>query len=206
MDASVEDSNGNTRCRTKSGETQERQCTYKLCGGGDTNNSHNLDDLIEVGEVVSFDTNTHIQCTGITVATDNQNWPTVTVTGIQDTGGTAQTHPLTSTGIAVIAKKKAQAFGLGTIPAGNYVTAGSLTVAGSVAECPDSQSNIVKREVGTVQLRGSNTLQNCTAEPTAPADTANSWGLDQPVNQEENNAAHGVATIEVFKDLVRDGE
>ena len=205
-DASVEDSNGNTQCRTKAGETQERSCVYKICGGGDTNNSHNLDDLIEIGEVVSFDTVTHIMCTGIQVVTDNQNFPTLTVNGIQDTGATAQTHTLTSTGISVIGKKKAQAFGLGTIAAGNFVTAGSLTINAGLAECADSDGSIVKREPQTIQARATNTLQNCDAEPDAPADTASGWGLDSPDGLEESNTTHQVATVEVFKDLTRDGE
>lgn len=202
-EANGEDSNGDVVCTTKSGETIEVSSTYTLCGGGDTNNQHNLDTHVEIGMVKSFDTVTHYQITSIDLSTDNKAYPTLTVTGVQDTGTTAQTHARYSTGLTFLAKKKAQGFGLGTIASGDKVISGGVAISGSVATVADSDGNIVKREPYGVRITATNTLQNCTADPSTPVDAA--WGEDTPeAVLAESNTDYATATVTAFKNVTQD--
>lgn len=211
-DATVSDENGDFRCRTKAGQVDEYSCTYKLCGGGDTNNDRTLDsdtDLagngaaLKIGEVYSDTTNgRYIQITGIEVSTTNSEEPTLTVTGINEASG--KTHAEYTSGITVRCKKQAQTFGLVALAAGNYVTSGSVEISGSHSVVEDSDGDIVCREPYGFRLSASNTIQNCTATPTATADTANGFFLDSPIGQSDPNTDYGSASVEVFKDLVKD--
>lgn len=204
-DASAEDSNGDMVCTTKSGETREVSSSYRFCGGGDTNNQHNLDTHVEIGMVKSFDTGTHYQVTNIQLGTDNKGYPLLTVTGIQDTGVTAQTHALYSTSLTFLAKKKAQGFGLGTLAAGDKVISGSVTISGNITPVADSVGNIVKREPYGVKISATNSLQNCTADPSTPVDTASGWGEETPAAAlAESNTDYSTATVAAFKNVTQD--
>lgn len=202
-EATSEDSNGDVVCVTKAGETNEVSATYKICG--DTFNMDTAAIDLKVGSVKSYDTGTHYQITGFDVSTDNKEFPTLTVNGVQDPGATAGTHAEYTSGVSVIGKKKAQGFGLGAIVAGNKVISSNLSVSGNIATVEDSQGDIVKREPYGVKITTSNTLQNCTADPTAPADTANGYYLDNPLTTlSESNTDYGTATVSTFKQLQQD--
>ena len=212
-DATVSDENGDFRCRTKAGQVDEYSCTYKLCGGGDTNNDRTLDsdaDLandttndryLKIGTVYQHNTK-NLQITGIEVSTTNSEEPTLTITGIDEASG--KTHAEYTSGITVRCKKQAQTFGLVALATGNYVTSGSIEISGSHSVVEDSDGDIVCREPYGFRLSASNTIQNCTATPTATADTANGFFLDSPIGQSDPNTDYGTATVEVFKDLVKD--
>lgn len=203
VDASVQDSVGDFACRTKSDTENTVTCVYSVIGGGDANNSHNLDTYAEVGEVKTFDTNTHYQVTGVEVNTVNTAFPTITLTGVKDPGTTAQTHALYSSGISFIALKKAQGFGI--VPTGAAkVTAGSVSISGNAVTAQDSLGVTVKREPEAVRAVTNNTLQICTGTAAAAADTANSWAFEDPASSGQVNNEYGTTTVSTFKDIARD--
>lgn len=201
-EATSEDENGGIVCTTKSGESIEVSNTYNICGGGDTNGDHNLDTYAKVGEVITEDTNTHYLITSLGLTCDNKNDPVLTVTGIKEPGTTAGTHPTFTSGIVIRAAKQAKAYGIGTVT--GKVTASSINVGGSVQVCEDSVGDAVKREVYGVKMTASNTLTACSGAPTAPADTANGWGLESPVGLNESNTAYADATVAVYKNVLQD--
>lgn len=201
VDAAVQDSNGDFACRTKADTETEYTCAYRLTGGGDTNHLHNLDDLAKVGEIKTFDTNTKIQVTGIDPGTDNKSYPIITIKGVKDPAGT-QTHPTFSSGITLLAIKKAQKIGLGAIT-GKLVSS-SASISGGIATAQDSLGITVKREPEAVRIVATNTLQICTGSVSAVADTTNGYKLETPLSGDQVNTDYGNSTVSVYKDLVRD--
>lgn len=200
-DATVSDSNGDIRCRTKAGQTDEYSNEYKLCGGGDTNNDINIDTFAKVGDVVNSGA-LWLHVTSISVSTSNSEEPTLSITGIAEDSTTS--HNTYSFGETVRAKKIAQTFGLVALDTGNYVTSGSIEISGNTSTVEDSQGDIVCREPYGYRLTASNTLQNCTSAPTATADTANSWNLENPIGLSSTNTDYESVSVEVFKDLTKD--
>lgn len=195
-DATVSDENGDIACRTKAGEVEEYSNDYKLCGGATVDIDATFG---KVGDVVTHNSK-DLQITAISVNTTNSEEPTVSITGILETAG--QTHATYTTGLSVVASKGAQTFGLAALTTGNYVTAGSFEIGGSHSVVEDSQGDIVCREPYGFRLTASHTIQNCTASPTATADTG--WALENPIGESSTNTDYGSATVDVFKDLLKD--
>lgn len=195
-DASVSDQDGDIVCRTKAGQVDEYSNDYKVCGGS----TMAIDTVFgKVGDVVTHNS-IDIQITGISVSTSNSEEPTVSITGIAETSG--QTHNTYSTGISITASKGAQLFGLQALSTGNYVTAGSFEISGSHSVVEDSDGDIVCREPYGFRLTSSHTIQNCTATPTASPDTG--WALENPIGESSTNTDYGSATVDLFKDLLKD--
>ena len=201
VDAAVQDSNGDFACRTKADTENQYTCVYRITGGGDTNNLHALDDLAKVGEVVTYDTATKIQITGVDLGTDNKSYPIVTVKGVKDPAGT-HTHATFSSGVTFTAAKRAQKIGLGAIT--GKLTSSSLSISGSLATAQDSLGVTVKREPEGVRAVANNSLQICTGSVAAVADTAGGWKTETPLSGDEVNTDYGTSTISAYKDLVRD--
>ncbi len=201
-DASSEDSNGDVACRTKAGTTIEKSVTYSMIGGGDTtSNSINVDAVAEIGQVFSFDTNTHIQCTGIDISTAGSAFPTITIKGVKDPGDTVGMHATYSTALTVKPIKKAQGFGV--TASNGSITAGSVSISGSMVDVADSLGEFLKREPHAVQVKGTHTLQACTGTAAGAADTG--FALDKPADEgSQSSTSYGTVTVDVYKDIAQD--
>ena len=196
-DATAEDANGDTACRTKAGETDEYTVTYKHHGGSADNSVDTVFGKVGARIVSGSDM---IQITGIDVATDGKDFPTITMKGVKDPAA-AGAHAEYSSGLTYDADKKAQAFGA-TAAVGTNIISSTVSVSGSMVVVEDADGDIAAREQYGVQIKGSHSLQACSGAPSATA--AAGYTLDAPIGRSESNTGYDTATAEVFKDLAKD--
>lgn len=188
VDVAVEDSVGDFACRTKADTETEYSVSYKLIGGG----SVSIDSKVKVGQLKES-----VLVNGISGATNNKEYPVITVKG---PGNAAASTAVYSTGISILAKKKAQAPWLTSIT--GKVNAANFDISANMVAVQNATGVTVVRELDGARVTADATLQACSGACAASA--ASGYAIETPLSNSEGNTAYGTETISVYKDLVRD--
>lgn len=201
QEVQAEDSEGDVVCSSVISAAKAWSVAYRIVQG-DTAGSDAVDltGVLKVGTIVtpSDDSTAKAVVTKVDLATDNKNWPLLTVSADQWFGDTEDhTYSLVGT-TAVQAKKIAQSIGFSE-DTNSRVNSASVSYSAQIVRVADSVGTYVKTAIYGGRAEGNGTLVGCTAVAGGAADTG--WTLQNEVEASTDNESYGTSTYNVFRNL-----
>jgi hypothetical protein len=193
--ASVADSVGDVQCETVYGDQYTYETVYKLING-DTEDFASAKLGQNFSETGSVDVRA---INSIAVNTSNTDFPEITISGRTIVGSSdGEWTP----GISVVGKKAAQKFGF-TAAASTFLQSSSATASlQTEAVVLGDSGDLAAVEFAGARLEASGELSACSVAPSATADSG--YTLAKPIGVNSENVNYQTASIEVFKNIVRD--
>jgi len=196
--AVVEDSNGNIVCEDRHSHVSQVTEAYRIIKGDDTDGKIDVADYIKGGEIKASGGKNYA-VSAIRLETSNQSKPVVTLTFEEFFGDTSGQPTFTPPFGDVLALKKAQAIGI--IPAAGSSLqrcTAELTLGGLDRTDAPTGGSFVTTDLFQGRATSEAELMACTGAPTAAADTANDWELEQNPSLEERPKEHQKSTVRVY--------
>lgn len=196
--STVEDSNGNFACEERHSFVDTITEAYRIIKADDTDGKIDVKDYIK-GGTIKASGGKNYAVSSLRLETSNQTKPVLTVTLEEFFGDTANQAAYTPPFGDIAPIKKAQAIGI--IPAAGSSLqrcTAELTLGGLDRTDAATGGSFVTTDLFGGRATSEAELVACTGAPTAAADTANDWELEQNASLEERPKEHQKSTVRVY--------
>lgn len=196
--STVEDSNGNIACEERHSFVNTITEAYRIVAATDSDGKINIADHIKAGTIKASGGKNYA-VSALRLETSNQTKPVLTVTFEEFFGDTSGQKSFTPPFGDIAPIKKAQAIGI--IPASGSSLqrcTAELTLGGLDRTDAATGGSFVTTDLFGGRATSEAELVACTGAPTAAADAANDWELEQNPSREERPKEHQKSTVRVF--------